>query len=90
VDAGKAYERFSLRADLLDIRSAFINQPIEVPPLRTLLAAQLGAGQHPQLMVRFGHGPRVAYSLRRPIVDVIVPPARSDAAGDPTSVTRSS
>jgi hypothetical protein len=71
VEAGRAYERFSLRADLLGIRSAFLNQPIEVPPLRTELRAFLDTAEHPQLMVRFGRAPRAPYSLRRPLEDVL-------------------
>lgn len=74
VDAGRAYERFALCADLLDIRSAFINQPIEVPHLRAELGSLLGVAQHAQLMIRFGHGSRAPYSLRRSVDDVVVPP----------------
>jgi hypothetical protein len=72
VQAGRAYERFSLQADLLGIRSAFINQPIEVASLRGELRARLGVSDHPQLMVRFGHAPRGPYSLRRPVDEVLV------------------
>jgi nitroreductase len=72
VAAGRAYERFSLGAELLHIRSAFVNQPIEVPELRDELRACLEVTAHPQLMVRFGKGPRCPYSLRRPIHDVLV------------------
>jgi hypothetical protein len=72
VVAGRAYERFSLRADLLNIRSAFVNQPIEVPELRAELRSCLDVTAHPQLMVRFGNGPRGPYSLRRVIDKVMV------------------
>jgi hypothetical protein len=72
VAAGRAYERFSLRADLLDIRSAFVNQPIEVPELREELCSYLEDAAYPRLMVRFGKGPRSPYSLRRPIDEVMV------------------
>jgi hypothetical protein len=72
VEAGRAYERFALTADLLGIRSAFVNQPIEVTALRGELAATLGVSDHPQLMVRFGHAPRGPYSLRRPVEEVLV------------------
>jgi hypothetical protein len=71
VEAGRSYERFSLRADLLGIRSAFINQPIEVPDLRGELGLLAGGKGTAQLMVRFGHGPRGPYSLRRPLEEVI-------------------
>jgi hypothetical protein len=80
VDAGRAYERFALRGDLLGVRSAFINQPLEVPHLRDELGSVLGVSQHAQLMVRFGHGRRAPYSLRRPVEDVIVAPSSFSAA----------
>ena len=33
IETGRAYERFALQATALGIRNAFINQPIEVPPM---------------------------------------------------------
>jgi hypothetical protein len=72
VEVGRAYERFALRADLLDIRSAFVNQPVEVPELRSRLGSRLGIEGHAQLIVRFGRGARAPYSLRRPVDEVLV------------------
>jgi len=73
VEVGRAYEHFALQAASLDVRTAFINQPIEVRPLRPQLESWLGIdGEHAQLMVRFGHGPMAPFSLRRPIDDVII------------------
>lgn len=72
VEVGRAYERFALQAELLDIRSAFLNQPIEVPALRDELRSLLHTSEEPQLLVRFGHGARAPYSLRRPPREVIV------------------
>ena len=72
VGAGRAYERFSLAADLLGVRSAFVNQPIEVPSLRRELRETLGLEDRPQLMVRFGYASRGPYSLRRPVDEVLV------------------
>lgn len=73
VEAGRAYQRFALRAETLDIRSAFINQPVEVPGLRREFESWLGLTQErAQLAVRFGHGPKLPYSLRRPVQDVLV------------------
>lgn len=72
VEAGRAYERFALQAELLDIRSAFLNQPVEVPALRDELMSLLHTTDEPQLLVRFGHGARAPYSLRRPPQEVIV------------------
>lgn len=73
VEAGRAYEHFALQATALNVRTAFINQPIEVRPLRTQFESWLHLkGEHALLMVRFGHGPAAPFSLRRPIDDVVV------------------
>jgi len=73
IEAGRACERFCLQAAALDLRTAFINQPVEVVPLRAQFASYLGIGQRrPDLIVRFGHGPTMPRSLRRPIDDVII------------------
>ena len=71
-EVGRAYERFALAATALGVRNAFVNQPIEVPAVRTQFASWLGLGaQRPDLVVRFGRGPQLPYSLRRPVAAVI-------------------
>ncbi len=73
VAAGRAYQRFALEATALGLKHAFINQPVEVPHLRSQFAAFLGIGdQRPDLVVRFGYGTAMPRSLRRPIDSVIV------------------
>jgi hypothetical protein len=73
VDVGRCYERFALQATALGIRNAFLNQPIEVAALRPPFAAALGlTGQRPDLVVRFGRGPLLPRSLRRPVEAVLV------------------
>jgi len=70
---GRAYEHFALAATALDVRTAFVNQPVEVPAVRTQFAQWLGLGaRRPDLVVRFGRSPQVPYSLRRPVADVVV------------------
>jgi len=72
-DVGRCYERFALQATALGIRNAFLNQPIEVAALRAPFAASLGlTGQRPDLVVRFGRGPLLPRSLRRPVEAVLV------------------
>jgi hypothetical protein len=72
-EVGRAYERFALAATVLGVRTAFVNQPVEVPIVRTQFGQWLGLGsQRPDLVVRFGRGPQLPYSLRRPLADVIV------------------
>ena len=73
VDVGRCYERFALQATALGIRNAFLNQPVEVPSVRPQFAATIGlAGQRPDLVVRFGRGPALPPSLRRPVQAVLV------------------
>lgn len=73
VEAGRAFERFALRAAALDIRCAFVNQPIEVRSLRPQFESSLGLDrEHALLMVRVGRAPLAPFSLRRPLEEVIV------------------
>ena len=73
IEAGCAYERFALQATALGVRTAHLNQPVEVASLRPAFASALGiAGQRPDLVIRFGRGPTLPPSLRRPLQAVIV------------------
>jgi hypothetical protein len=73
VEVGRCYERFALQATALGIRTAFLNQPVEVQSVRPQFAKALGLGeQRPDLVVRFGRGPRMPSSLRRPVPAVLV------------------
>jgi hypothetical protein len=73
VEVGRCYERFALQATALGIRNAFLNQPVEVGSIRTEFAAVLGLGnQRPDLVVRFGRGPTMPLSMRRPVQAVLV------------------
>jgi nitroreductase len=73
VQAGRAYQHFALQATALGIRMSMLNQAVEVAPVRARFAAAFGfAGGRPDLIVRFGHGPPIARSLRRPLGAVLV------------------
>ena len=73
IQVGRCYERFALQATALGIRSAFLNQPVEVVALRSQFAAWLDIGnKRPDLVVRFGRGPDMPRSLRRPVEQVLV------------------
>ena len=73
VDVGRSYERFALQTTALGIRNAFLNQPVEVAPLRSQFAAWLNAGdRRPDLVVRFGRGPEMPRSRRRPLEQVLI------------------
>ena len=72
VEVGRCYERFALQSAALGIRNAMLNQPVEVPALRPQFATFLGVGtRRPDLVVRFGRGPKLPASLRRPVTAVL-------------------
>ncbi len=71
VEAGRCYERFALAATALGIRNAFVNQPVEVAALRPELEALVKGAGHAQLVARFGYGPEMPRSLRRPVAVVM-------------------
>jgi hypothetical protein len=73
VDSGRRYERFALQATALGLRNAFINQPVEVATLRQQFTSWLGLGdRRPDLLVRFGYGPEMPRSHRRPLDDILL------------------
>lgn len=70
--AGRACQRFALQATALGLKHAFINQPVEVAKLRPELASLIGMpGRRPDLVMRFGYGPTLPYSARRPVDAVL-------------------
>ena len=75
IETGRAYERFALLSTAMNLKNAFMNQPCEVPALRAQLQDHLNLnGAFPQLLFRFGHGPVMPQSLRRPLGQVLMNP----------------
>lgn len=73
VRTGQVYERLALQMTALDIKSALLNQPIEVAALRGQFGSALGlAAAQPQLLLRFGYAADLPRSLRRPVAQVLV------------------
>ncbi|MBE9069880.1 Tat pathway signal protein [Leptolyngbya cf. ectocarpi LEGE 11479] len=73
VEVGQCYERFALQATVLGLQTAFCNPPVEVPDLRAQFANWLRIGEgRPDLVVRFGRGPEMPHSLRRPLKEVVL------------------
>lgn len=73
VDVGRAFERFALQATALGIRHAHLNQPVEVASVRPRFARAMGLREaRPDLVIRFGRGPALPPSLRRPLESVLV------------------
>ena len=73
VRLGQVYERLALQMTTLNIKSAFLNQPIEVKDLRPQFQSAMGLGAAlPQLLIRFGYAQAMPRSLRRPLEEVII------------------
>ena len=72
VRVGRACQRFALQATALGMKLAFVNQPVEVASLRPELAALVGTpGRRPDIVMRFGYGPTLPFSMRRPVESVL-------------------
>lgn len=77
IETGRLYERLALTLTALGLNLAFLNQPAEVPELRSQLQSHLGLGAaQPQLLLRFGYADPLPHSLRRPLEEVLVPATR--------------
>ncbi len=68
--AGQALERVLLLARTHDVSASFLNQPIEVDPLRSELRDLVGLGGYPQTLIRLGYGPDPLPTPRRALRDV--------------------
>lgn len=70
--AGRALAPVLLHAWAGGVAAAFLNQPVEVPDLRTRLAEGIGRpGSGPQLVLAFGYGPTPPPQPRRPVGEVL-------------------
>jgi hypothetical protein len=72
LSAGFGLQRLLLVAADAGYATSYLNQPIEVPDLRTELARELSIDGYPQLLLRLGRGRAVAHSPRRPISEVLI------------------
>ncbi len=74
VRTGQVYQRMALQLTAWNIKSAFLNQPVEVESVRSQLQNALDLGTaRPQLLVRFGYANSMPRSLRRPVEQVLIP-----------------
>lgn len=73
IAVGRACQRFCLAATGLGLKTAFVNQPVEVSALRDEMAALAGFGaRRPDIVLRFGHAPAMPYSPRLPLDAVLM------------------
>ena len=71
---GRAFQRFGLKATQLNVRHAHVNMPCEETAVRGKLEDVLALSPWtPLLLIRFGYGKTLPYSLRRPVDKVIHP-----------------
>ena len=71
--AGQVYERMALRMTTLNIKSAFLNQPIEAAGIRGQFQNAIGLGKAlPHLLVRFGYADPMPRSLRRAVEQLLL------------------
>lgn len=70
--AGMAIEHVLLEACASGLQSSFLNQPIELPSLRTWLSQALERTDFPQLVIRLGYGKPVPTTPRRCVQDVLL------------------
>jgi hypothetical protein len=73
VRTGQVYERMALTMTSLNIKSAFLNQPIERADIRGQFQSAIALGSaRPQVLVRYGYAEAMPRSLRRPLEQVLV------------------
>jgi len=73
VDVGRSFERIVLTLTTLNIENAHLNQPCEVPQLKTQLQQHIALGSaHPQLLLRLGYAEPLPRSPRRPHQYVLI------------------
>lgn len=69
---GRGLARVLLKLTAKGATAAFLNQPIEVEMLRPRLQEAVYSTRIPQLLMRFGYGPKVHATARRPLDDVFI------------------
>jgi hypothetical protein len=73
VRTGQVYERMALTMTSLNVKSAFLNQPIETMGIRSQFQSAMGLDKSlPQLLMRFGYADTMPRSLRRPVDAVLL------------------
>lgn len=72
LETGRVLARVLLRATANGLAASYLNQPIEVPELRSKLRAAVGCKGEPQILLRIGYGPKVPPTPRRPLDDMLL------------------
>lgn len=72
LQAGQALARVALRATAANVHVGFLDQPLEVPELRTAAANAFGTEASVQLLLRLGYGEGAVPQPRRSVVDTLM------------------
>ncbi|AFY55502.1 hypothetical protein Riv7116_3023 [Rivularia sp. PCC 7116] len=70
--AGQALERILLRGQAVGLRSSFLNQPIQVPHLRSKLSQILSQSGFAQIILRLGFSKQAKPTPRRTVNEVLI------------------
>jgi nitroreductase len=71
IASGQALARVLLVAAAAGVSASFLNQPVQVPPLRQRLRALLATGDAPQAVLRLGYAPECPPTARRELAEVL-------------------
>ena len=69
---GQALERILLRSQAVGLSCSFLNQPVQVPQLRSELSKVLSQSGFPQLILRLGFCKQVKPTPRRTVEEVLI------------------
>ncbi|MDY6897181.1 MAG: nitroreductase [Cyanobacteriota bacterium] len=69
---GQALERILLRGQAVGLCSSFLNQPIQIPKLRSKLSKVLSQSGSPQIILRLGFCKEVKPTPRRGVEEVLI------------------
>jgi len=72
LSTGRALSKVLLTIASSEVTASYLNPPVEVEELRPRLKKTAGAPGIPQLLMRFGYGPRIEPTVRRSIEEVFI------------------
>ena len=72
IAAGQGLAHLLLHATDKGLAASYLNQPLEVPDLRSRTVETLGLARRPQIVLRLGYGPPTEATPRRPVDDVLL------------------
>jgi hypothetical protein len=71
METGQALQLVLLIAAAHGVAASFLNQPLQVPRLRTRIRSRLGLSGYPQIVLRMGYAPPTRATPRRDLSEVL-------------------